>query len=93
MQDNDPTLDDFFETKKQFPGLAHPTVVVIYDTAGQDTYQSLVPQYLRSAEGVMLIYAINDKESFTKLQDLSKKLVLSKNVADLSTIPVVLVGM
>jgi Ras-related protein Rab-5C len=41
----------------------------IWDTAGQERYHSLIPLYLRDAAIVMIVYDINNKESFDHVID------------------------
>ncbi|OHS96737.1 GTP-binding protein YPT1 [Tritrichomonas foetus] len=39
----------------------------MWDTAGQETYQSITAPYFRSCNGVILVFDLTDRESFTKL--------------------------
>ena len=66
----------------------------MWDTAGQERYRSLAPMYYRGAEGVVLVFAVSDKQSFDAgerwLQDVRASglgptctLVLVGNKADL----------
>jgi small GTP-binding protein len=41
--------------------------IEIRDTAGQERFAPLAPAYLRGSGGVLVVYAINDRESFDKL--------------------------
>ena len=34
------------------------------DTAGQDDYQAMLDSWINFADGFILVYAINDEESF-----------------------------
>ena len=38
--------------------------LIIYDTAGQEKFRSLIPMYIREAQIILLVYDICDKESF-----------------------------
>jgi small GTP-binding protein len=40
----------------------------VWDTAGQEMYRSLVPVYLRGAEGVIAVFDISEPDSFSGLQ-------------------------
>ena len=45
----------------------------ILDTAGEEDYQNMINTWASFAEGFLLIFAIDDKESFTILKkDMSK---------------------
>ena len=39
----------------------------MWDTAGQETYQSITAPYFRSCNGVLLVFDLTDTESFNKL--------------------------
>jgi GTPase KRas protein len=59
------------------------------DTAGQDDYQGMLDSWINFAEGFLLVFAINDKESFESLvkrRDRILKLKKGQNS------PIVLVG-
>lgn len=36
----------------------------IWDTAGQERYKSLMPMYYRNAKGAVIVYSVNNKDSF-----------------------------
>ncbi len=39
----------------------------IWDTAGQERFQTLTPAYYKNANGIVLLYAINDPNSFKNI--------------------------
>jgi Ras-related protein Rab-6A len=41
--------------------------LIIYDTAGQEKFRSLIPMYIREAQIILLIYDISDKYSFDSM--------------------------
>ena len=43
--------------------------LLLYDTAGQEKFRSLIPMYIRDANIVLLVYDIACKESFEHLPD------------------------
>ena len=43
--------------------------LLLYDTAGQEKFRSLIPMYTRDANIILLVYDISSKESFTHLSD------------------------
>ena len=43
--------------------------LLLYDTAGQEKFRSLIPMYTRDANIVLLVYDIANKESFDHLPD------------------------
>jgi len=66
----------------------------IWDTAGQERFRSLTPQYYRDADYAVIVYSINNAESFNSVDNWCKsinnncpkapKIVLLGNKADLS---------
>jgi small GTP-binding protein len=59
------------------------------DTAGQDDYQGMLDSWINFAEGFLLVFAINDKDSFESLvrrRDRILKLKKGQNC------PIVIVG-
>ena len=41
--------------------------LIIYDTAGQEKFRSLIPMYIREAQIILFIYDISDEESFNSI--------------------------
>ena len=39
----------------------------IWDTAGQERFQTLTPAYYKNANGIVLLYSINDQKSFKNI--------------------------
>jgi len=72
--------------------------VQIWDTAGQEKYRSIVTSYFQKAHGIVLTYAVNDRESFNSLgewmEEVKQKapkdvaIVLVGNKADIGDLPV-----
>ena len=48
--------------------------LLLYDTAGQEKFRSLIPMYTRDANIILLVYDISCKESFIHLPDWIKDL-------------------
>ena len=43
--------------------------LLLYDTAGQEKFRSLIPMYTRDANIILLVYDISSKDSFVHLTD------------------------
>ncbi|XP_071523991.1 ras-related protein Rab-18-B-like isoform X2 [Panulirus ornatus] len=43
------------------------TKLAIWDTAGQERFRTLTPNYYRGAQGVILVYDVTKRKTFTKL--------------------------
>jgi small GTP-binding protein len=72
----------FFHSKK-----GQETRIVFWDTAGQEKYAPMVNSYLRDSELVVLVFAVNQKDSFNTLDAWISRI---KDVVP--DAPVVLVG-
>ena len=48
--------------------------LLLYDTAGQEKFRSLIPMYTRDANIILLVYDISNRDSFTKLTHWLKDL-------------------
>jgi small GTP-binding protein len=93
--EHDATLEDKYKVYQEIGGVPHEIgklinlIVEIMDTAGQDDYQGMLDSWINFAEGFLLVYAINDKDSFdclVKRRDRILKLKKGQNC------PIVLVG-
>ena len=86
-KDHDPTVEDSYITTintttgegRQFK---------ILDTAGEDDYQTMIDEWIKTANGFLLVFAINDKDSFEALK-VKLKRINKNNKGD---IPCILVG-
>ncbi|KAJ8267973.1 hypothetical protein COCON_G00131450 [Conger conger] len=43
--------------------------LAIWDTAGQERFRTLTPSYYRGAQGVILVYDVTKRDTFTKLSN------------------------
>lgn len=59
-----PTIGASYLTKK-----VGKFVFEIWDTAGQERYESITPLYYRSAEAAIIVFDVNDKNSFLKAKE------------------------
>ena len=65
------------------------TQVYFYDTSGQERYETTVFNFIKNCDGVLLVYAINFKESFN---DISKWVNKIRQLHSDEHFPVVLIG-
>uniref|UniRef100_A0A1D1XC56 Ras-related protein RABC2a n=1 Tax=Anthurium amnicola TaxID=1678845 RepID=A0A1D1XC56_9ARAE len=56
--------------------------LTIWDTAGQEKFRTLTSSYYRGAQGIILVYDVTRRETFTNLSD-----VWAKEIELYSTIP------
>lgn len=54
----------------------------IWDTAGQERFKTITQTYYKGAMGIIMTYAVNDRDSFTSLENWLKQIKLhaSENV-------------
>jgi len=61
----------------------------IWDTAGQERFRSMSVQVIKTSDAIILVYAVNDKNSFNNLDMWISKL---NEVSDLSKKPIIIIG-
>ena len=61
----------------------------ILDTAGEEDYQNMMDMWISFGEGFLLVFAINDKESFTLLKGKHDRVLKGKHGVKC---PILLVG-
>ena len=61
----------------------------IWDTAGQERFKSMSVQVIKNSDAVILVYAIDDKNSFIDLDQWLSKI---NETTDLSKKPIIIVG-
>ncbi len=83
---HDPTIEDKYKTVVEIDGTS--CEIDILDTAGQDDYQNLLDSWINFAQGFLLVYAINDKESIVRLEKLRDRILKIKR----GNVPIVIVG-
>ncbi|XP_062451683.1 ras-related protein Rab-18-B-like isoform X1 [Rhea pennata] len=62
-----PTIGVDFKVKKMVVD-GHTVQLAIWDTAGQERFRTLTPSYYRGAQGVVLVYDVTRKDTFTGLE-------------------------
>ena len=65
--------------------------IKIWDTAGQERYRSLTQGFFKNGQGILIVYAINNKESFNGLNYWIDSLKNSIN-AENRDIPAIILG-
>jgi len=83
----DPTIEDNFRKQVVVDEICQ--MLDILDTAGQEEFACMRDQWIRSGEGFMLVYSIDDRQSFEDIVD-HKDFIL--RVKDAIKGPIVLVG-
>ena len=60
--EHDTTIEDSYSIPAKIDGTQ--CILEILDTAGQDDYQTMIDTWINSADGFILVYSIDSKESF-----------------------------
>ncbi|XP_014672039.1 PREDICTED: ras-like protein [Priapulus caudatus] len=84
---NTSTIEDSYRKQVVIDG--ETCLLDILDTAGQEEYSAMRDQYMRTGEGFLLVFAVNNAKSF---EDISLYREQIKRVKDADEVPMVLVG-
>ncbi|TSQ24027.1 AP-2 complex subunit alpha-1 [Bagarius yarrelli] len=87
VSDYDPTIEDSYTKICTVDG--KETRLDILDTAGQEEFGAMREQYMRSGEGFLLVFALNDMGSYNEIQKFHTQIL---RVKDRDDFPMVLVG-
>ena len=77
------------DTKIIINGEEKEIKVKIWDTAGQEKFKSISTQYIKNCDGILLIYAINNKKTFENIENWLNEIEHKKKK---NNIPLVLIG-
>ena len=65
---------DFLNIKKYIKKKDQTIDFYIWDTAGQDHFNAITRRYYRGADACLIVFAINDKDSFIQVKSWHKKM-------------------
>ena len=85
--EHDPTIEDRYKSNSTIDGVLYE--VEILDTAGEDDYQNMMDMWISFGEGFLLVFAINDKESFQVIKKKRERVLKGKHC---DNVPLLLVG-
>jgi len=86
-QEYEPTIEERYNTNLQIEGKDYE--VTILDTSGDDEYPNMMDLWIFFGEGFLLVFSIDDKESFELLKDKHAQVLKGKHGAKC---PILLVG-
>merc|ERR1712183_498792 len=87
VDEYDPTIEDSYRKQVVIDG--ETCLLDILDTAGQEEYSAMRDQYMRTGEGFLLVFAVNNAKSFDDISSYREQI---KRVKDADEVPMVLVG-
>ena len=86
-QEHDPTIEDKYKQTTMINNEQYE--IEVLDTAGEDDYQNMLDSWINFGDGFLLVFAINDEESFKLLEQKRARIIKNKNN---NNIPIILVG-
>jgi len=87
VDEYDPTIEDSYRKQVVIDG--ETCLLDILDTAGQEEYSAMRDQYMRTGEGFLIVFAVNNAKSF---EDITAYREQIKRVKDAEEVPMVMVG-
>ncbi|XP_069493146.1 GTPase KRas-like [Ambystoma mexicanum] len=87
VDEYDPTIEDSYRKQVVIDG--ETCLLDILDTAGQEEYSAMRDQYMRTGEGFLCVFAINNTKSFEDVHHYREQI---NRVKDSDDVPMVLVG-
>eukprot|EP00483_Globobulimina_turgida_P002587 UN02591 len=90
LDEYDPTIEDSYRKQVQIDG--KPALLDILDTAGQEEFSSMQDQWIREGRGFLLVYSINSRNTFNKIEELRDKILRTKDVETGDNIPICIAG-
>ncbi|KAG1661798.1 Ras-like protein 2 [Nymphon striatum] len=87
VTDYDPTIEDSYTKQCVIDDVVAKLDVL--DTAGQEEFSAMREQYMRSGEGFLLIFSVDDRNSFDEIYKFHKQIL---RVKDRDEFPMLLVG-
>uniref|UniRef100_A0A0N5AMN7 small monomeric GTPase n=1 Tax=Syphacia muris TaxID=451379 RepID=A0A0N5AMN7_9BILA len=87
VEEYDPTIEDSYRKQVVIDG--ETCLLDILDTAGQEEYSAMRDQYMRTGEGFLLVFAVNESKSFENVAQYREQI---RRVKDSDDVPMVLVG-
>lgn len=87
VDEYDPTIEDSY--RKQCVIDDEVALLDVLDTAGQEEYSAMREQYMRTGEGFLLVYSINNRQSFEEIKTFQQQIL---RVKDKDYFPIIVVG-
>ena len=84
------TIEDRYKTTLKVKGNLYE--IELLDTAGEEDYQNLLGSWVSYADGFLLVFALNDKESLESLKEKKEKIEEKFNIKNSKKIPCILIG-
>nr|AAA28849.1 Dras2 protein [Drosophila melanogaster]AAA99202.1 ras protein [Drosophila melanogaster]prf//1306284B gene Dmras64B [Drosophila melanogaster] len=90
VTDYDPTIEDSYTKQCNIDDIHNNLIFyLVLDTAGQEEFSAMREQYMRSGEGFLLVFALNDHSSFDEIPKFQRQIL---RVKDRDEFPMLMVG-
>ena len=80
MDEYDPTIEDSYRKQVVIDG--ETCLLDILDTAGQEEYSAMRDQYMRTGEGFLLVFAVNNAKSFDDISSYREQIKRVKDAEE-----------
>jgi len=87
VTDYDPTIEDSYQRQCVIDD--EVALLNVLDTAGQEEYEAMREQYMRTGEGFLLVYSITSRDSFEEISTYHQQIL---RVKDQDAFPVIVVA-
>ncbi|KAI1181545.1 putative small G-protein Ras2 [Nemania serpens] len=85
----DPTIEDLYHT--QASNNDETFTVEVLDTAGQEEYRSQQSEWIRQSHGIVLVYSVISRASFSHIHDLCRPVLMLKEWDSTSAEPPIMI--
>ena len=82
VDEYDPTIEDSYRKQVVIDG--ETCLLDILDTAGQEEYSAMRDQYMRTGEGFLLVFAVNNAKSFEDIATYREQIKRVKDAEEVS---------
>ena len=80
VDEYDPTIEDSYRKQVVIDG--ETCLLDILDTAGQEEYSAMRDQYMRTGEGFLLVFAVNNAKSFDDISSYREQIKRVKDAEE-----------
>jgi len=77
IEDYDPTIEDSYCLETNFD-TSHVKIHIL-DTAGQDDYNAMRPQFMRGGDGFVVVFSLCERKTFDKIPDFIEQIFKIKD--------------
>ena len=73
LDEYEPTIEDAY--RKSVKVDEEPCVLDILDTAGQEEYSAMRPQYMRTGQGFLCVFDVDNVRSYEEIDSFRKQVI------------------